>query len=144
MPNHIHLVGRPRESESLAKAVGQAHNKYSRYVNRTYDRTGHLWENRFYCCGLDEEHLREALCYVDRNPVAAKLINYAWRYSWSSAAYHVSPDKTDRLIDGQWWKTYFQPLSWKQRLMRAQDEDVIARIREYTMKGKMFGKPPKE
>ncbi len=37
-------------------------------------RTGHLWQNRFFACGLSAGHLCRALAYVDRNPVRAGLV----------------------------------------------------------------------
>jgi len=33
MPNHVHLVAVPRTAEGLARAVGEAHRRYTRRVN---------------------------------------------------------------------------------------------------------------
>jgi putative transposase len=88
MPNHIHLVATPAKAESLAQAVGRTHFLYTQYVNRFHGRSGHLWQNRFYSCPLDEKHFYQAMAYVERNPVKARLCRVAWRYPWSSAAWH--------------------------------------------------------
>ncbi len=48
MTNHIHLVGTPASEDSLAKAIGRTHFRYSQYVNRLHGRSGHLWQNRFF------------------------------------------------------------------------------------------------
>ena len=61
MTNHVHLLALPAGEESLAKAVGRTHFLYSQYINRFHKRSGHLWQNRFYSCVLDETHLWRAL-----------------------------------------------------------------------------------
>lgn len=48
MSNHIHLVGTPTREDSLAKAIGRTHFRYSQYINRMHRRSGHLWQNRFF------------------------------------------------------------------------------------------------
>src|SRR5690348_8402252 len=55
MTNHVHLLATPQEIDSCAtlmKSVGQL---YTQYVNRTYGRTGTLWEGRFKSCLVQRE-----------------------------------------------------------------------------------------
>ena len=33
MPNHVHLIAVPRSGEGLARALGEAHRRYTRSVN---------------------------------------------------------------------------------------------------------------
>ena len=68
------------------KALGQAHFRYTRYVNRLHGRSGHLWQNRFFSCPLGPSHLTRALLYVERNPVRAGMARNAWDYSWPPSA----------------------------------------------------------
>jgi len=88
MTNHIHLVAIPDNEHSLSNALRDAHGLYALYFNQKYDLTGHLWQGRFYACVLDEDHLWEAIRYVERNPVRAKIVEKAELYPWSSAAAH--------------------------------------------------------
>ena len=74
MTNHIHLIAVPVAETSLAKAVGGTHLRYARHVNRLHGRSGHLWQNRFFSCPLEERHYLAALRYVDRNPVRARMV----------------------------------------------------------------------
>ena len=85
MTNHMHLVGVPRKADSLAKAVGRTDWLYTRAINRLHKRSGHLWQNRFYSCALDDKHVVAAMRYVEENPVRAKLCRAPWAYEWSSA-----------------------------------------------------------
>ena len=89
MTNHVHLVALPAREESLAVLFRRVHGRYSQYFNTRSGRTGHLWQNRFFACALDPEHLWSALAYVDRNPVRAGMVERAAEYRWSSAAAHL-------------------------------------------------------
>ena len=95
MSNHVHLIAVPQREDSLAKAIGRTHFLYTQYLHRLHGRSGHLWQNRFYSCALDEAHCWAALCYTERNPVRARMVRKAWRYRWSSAAVHCG--STDSL-----------------------------------------------
>jgi hypothetical protein len=64
---------------------------------------GHLWQNRFYSCALDEAHLWAALRYVERNPIRAQLVTRPEEYFWSSAAAHVGLGAPPALLD---WEFY--------------------------------------
>jgi putative transposase len=90
MPNHVHLVLEPADETGLARAVAQAHQRYTRHVNSREGWTGFLWQGRFYSCAMDEAHALTAVRYAERNPVAARLVSRAQDWAWSSARYHVT------------------------------------------------------
>ena len=116
MPNHIHLVVVPERTDSLALAIGQAHNCYSRNFNKKYERRGHLWESRFHSVLLDAEHRINALLYVERNPVRAGLVENAWDYTWSGAAMHCGMKDTAGLIQVTALTHLYSTESWKELL----------------------------
>ena len=89
MDNHVHLIVVPKTSDSLAKAIGQTHLRYTRMVNSREGWTGYLWEGRFKSYVLDESHLYAAVRYVEQNPLKAGLVEKAEDYPWSSARAHV-------------------------------------------------------
>ena len=130
MPNHIHLVATPAKEESLAKAVGRTHFLYTQYVNRFHSRCGHLWQNRFYSCPLDEKHFYQALAYVERNPVKAKMCRLAWRYPWSSAAWHCGMTTETPVLLSRWTSS---PDDWQETLQQPDnDRDELIRLRTQT------------
>ncbi len=49
MTNHVHLVAVPRGEESLSVLLRRVHGRYAQYYNARWGRTGHLWQNRFFC-----------------------------------------------------------------------------------------------
>jgi putative transposase len=85
MTNHVHLLmsaGRGEAVGALMKALGQ---RYVQYVNRTYRRSGTLWEGRFRSCPTQEEtYLLVCQRYIELNPVRAGMVEHPAQYRWSS------------------------------------------------------------
>ena len=140
MTNHVHLIATPAGPDSLAKAVGRTHWLYTQYVNRLHGRCGHLWQNRFYSCGLDEEHFWSALIYVERNPVRARLAGRAWEYPWSSAAAHCGSKDASGLLHLPVWTKMLPPEgTWRDSLAQPTDEALAAKLRLWTHRGRPLG-----
>jgi len=62
MTNHVHLLvsaDRTEGAGALMKALGQ---RYVQYVNRTYRRSGTLWEGRFRSCLTQAETKNSGRC----------------------------------------------------------------------------------
>ena len=89
MPNHMHLIAVPEKEDSLARAIGEAHRRYTRRVNFREGWRGHLWQGRFGSCPMDPAHTLRAARYVELNPVRARLVQKPWHYQWSSCKAHV-------------------------------------------------------
>ncbi len=140
MTNHVHLIATPREADSLAKAVGRTHWLYTQHVNRLHGRSGHLWQNRFYSCALDDGHFWSAMVYVERNPVRARLVRRAWRYRWSSAAAHCDGKDAGGLLDLAAWAKLLPPDgNWRESLLQPTDEDLATKLRIWTHRGRPLG-----
>ncbi|MEJ2111214.1 MAG: transposase, partial [Acidobacteriota bacterium] len=99
MDNHVHLVAIPDEEDSLRRAVGEAHRRYTLGVNRRLEKKGYLFQGRPFSCPMDDDYFRRTLRYVERNPVRAKMVALAWEYVWSSARFHAGFATTDPLVD---------------------------------------------
>jgi putative transposase len=85
MTNHVHLLLSSSTTDGvgqLMKALGQ---RYVQYFNRSYRRSGTLWEGRFRSCLLqDETYLFSTMRYVELNPVRATMVDHPGEYRWSS------------------------------------------------------------
>lgn len=88
MTNHVHLLVRALERESLSRALREVEGGHALRVNRQRGWSGHLWASRFYSCPVVGEHLWAAVRYIERNPVRAGLTERAEEYPWASAAAH--------------------------------------------------------
>jgi len=85
MTNHVHLLVTPRMVHSVSRMMQAAGASYVRYVNKTQDRRGTLWEGRYRACVVgDDRHLLAACRYIDLNPVRAGIVRHPGEYRWSS------------------------------------------------------------
>jgi len=140
MNNHVHVLAIPARQDGLAWALGRTHNDYARWLNVRRRQTGHLWQNRFYSCPLDESHRWEALRYVELNPVRAGLVNHAADWHWSSAEAHLSGADPARLLDWTDWRADWSPQSWHGALSHSiHDAMLLERIRHATRTGRPAG-----
>jgi len=64
------------------KQLGQ---RYVQYVNRTYKRSGTLWEGRFRSSIIEQQdYLFICQRYIEMNPVRADMVSHPGEYPWSS------------------------------------------------------------
>jgi putative transposase len=130
MPNHVHLIAVPTTEDALRKAIGEAHRRYTRYINFLKGWRGYLWQGRFSSYPMDEAYLLTAARYIEFNPVRAGLVENPWDYQWSSASAHLS-GKDDNLVKvspllqiaGN-WKIFYRTIYQKRK------EIVCANMRE--------------
>jgi len=99
MTNHVHLIAIPAESDSLARAIGEAHRLYTRMINFRKKVRGYLFQGRFSSCPVQTgEYLYAAVSYVECNPVRAKIVLHPWDFPWSSAPFHAGVVDHDPLV----------------------------------------------
>ncbi len=84
MPNHIHLL-METEEVPLSRILHRLLLKYSLYFNKKYDRSGHLFQNRFKAKPCKQEnYLLRLLVYIHDNPRKAGLVSENFTYPYSS------------------------------------------------------------
>lgn len=136
MPNHVHLVAVPDNEQGLARAIGEAHRRYTVRVNQRENWRGYLWQGRFSSYPLDEQYLLAAVRYVELNPVRAGLAERPWQYCWSSAAAHVR-GRDDALVKVK--PMLSRVADWREYLNGEQDRNDMELIRCHTRNGRPLG-----
>ena len=85
MTNHVHLLITPDGNDGLAKMMKCLGQRYVQYINRTYCRSGTLWEGRFKSCiTREDEYVLSCYRYIELNPVRAHMVEHPGEYFWSS------------------------------------------------------------
>jgi putative transposase len=85
MTNHVHLLVTPQYKNSISKMMQCLGRNYVLYINRTYERTGTLWEGRFKAVLVDSEcYFFTVSRYIELNPVRANIVSSPTDYRWSS------------------------------------------------------------
>ena len=136
MTNHVHFIAVPKQEDSLARAFGEGHRRYTRMKNFAEGVRGYLFQGRFNSCVLDERHLLAATAYVELNPVRAGMAKRAWAYPWSSAAFHVGRRNTDPLVEDRTLRGLVE--NWMDFLSQA-TKDKDQEIRKMTRTGRPVG-----
>ena len=136
MPNHSHLIAVPSSAPGLARAVGEAHRRYTRRINFREKWRGYLWQGRFASFVMDEPYLLAAARYVEMNPVRAGLVARPGEWRWSSARAHLSGGD-DGLVK-------VAPLlalvsDWEQLLHSALGEEDLEELRRHGRTGRPLG-----
>jgi putative transposase len=87
MPDHVHLMVVPGPSAGLAKTMQYVKGRFARRLNARSSSQGNVWQPRYYERAIrDEASLRQAIEYIEENPVKAGLASAAALYAYSSAS----------------------------------------------------------
>ena len=85
MTNHVHLLLTPEAEDSAALLMKHLGQRYVQYINRSYQRSGTLWEGRYKSClAQDDTYVLICYRYIELNPVRAGMVDHPRRYPWSS------------------------------------------------------------
>lgn len=91
MTNHYHLVVEGVR-DLISHGMHRLNGVYAESFNAKYDRTGHLWGDRFALWQIrDDEHLQATCRYVLLNPVRAGLCQRVADWEWTWSKYGLEP-----------------------------------------------------
>jgi REP element-mobilizing transposase RayT len=85
---------------SISRFVQEIKQGFSRWYNKTYDRKGYLWGDRFKGVIVSKgEAQLTCSAYIDLNPVRANIVKRPEDYRWSSLGLRVrSPRQSDKFL----------------------------------------------
>lgn len=140
MENHVHLSVIPGSEQALAEGIGRMHRDFARWQNIQCNTCGHLWQNRFYSCPVEEDRIWGVLSYIELNPVRAGLVRKPWDWKWSSALAHVTGSDPLGILEMEFWRRHFSTAAWREYLEQvAADKVTAAQIRTATAAGRLLG-----
>ncbi len=94
MTNHVHLLVTPQTTDGIGVMMRRLGQRYVQYINRTYKRSGTLWEGRYKSCITSEEaYVLACYRYIELNPVAAGMVTHPADYPWSSYRANAQGDE---------------------------------------------------
>lgn len=89
MTNHVHILVTPMEDYGVSSLMQSLGKRYVQYINKTYKRTGTLWEGRYKASLIDSErYLFTCMRYIELNPVRAGMVELPSEYAWSSYGFN--------------------------------------------------------
>jgi len=135
MPNHVHLLLTPVETDGVSRLMQALGRRYVREFNLRHGRTGTLWEGRFRASVIESDrYLFACSRYIEMNPVRAGLVGDPAQYRWSSHSHHVGL-RQDPMIDEHplIWSLgntpYERQAAYRRLFERPASEGEIAQIR---------------
>ncbi|MBZ0167254.1 MAG: transposase [Candidatus Omnitrophica bacterium] len=99
MTNHVHLLVQVGDKASISQIMQSVTICHTRHHHTKYKQSGHLWQGRFRSPIVsDDEYLKNAMIYIEQNPVRAGMANRPEDYPWSSYLLNVRHEDS-KLID---------------------------------------------
>ncbi len=135
MPNHVHLIVVPHDTDALRRALAPVHRYYAGHIHMRQKRSGHFWQGRFGCVAMDESHLGAALRYVALNPVRARLCKRATDWPWSSVHAHLG--RKDGLTARDPVLSRYP--NFAELIKSGEDEDLSQKLRQADTIGRPLG-----
>ena len=133
MPNHWHLVLRPRGAHDLAKYLSWLSNTHvKRYRAHYKNSSGHLYQGRYKSFPVaTDAYLLTLLRYVEANAVRPALVSRVQDWPWTSAT-----SKPVSLLD-EW--PVDRPRNWMALLNEKQGQKQVAAIQRSIARDRPFG-----
>ncbi len=94
MPNHFHLIVYIVSDTEFHKVIKKTFISYSKAINQSLGRMGHLFEGRYkYKLIPENNYLLHLSRYIHLNPVRAGLVDKPEKWSYSSYLSYIKKQK---------------------------------------------------
>jgi len=85
MPNHLHLLFAPAQSDTLSGILREIKITASKRIHAARKTSGAFWQPRSFDRIIrTRDNFEKALLYIHLNPVEANLIDHPSKWRWSS------------------------------------------------------------
>jgi len=145
MKNHVHMALQVKD-KPLSKLMQNISQRYTYWVNKRYDRVGHLFQGRYKAILVDQDaYLKDLIRYIHLNPVRANIVTDPMDYHLSShAAYggHVKPPSWLTIDHGliQFGKTESAAHAAYLHFMgQTTEEELLEQLRHGSRDGRVLG-----
>jgi putative transposase len=145
MPNHVHLLLRPRAYGAISRMMQSVGRRYVKFVNAKHGRTGTLWEGRHKTSVVQtDQYLANCHAYIELNPVRAGIVTHAEQYAWSSAQHYLGLRQDPLLTECPAFRALASDLrgridAHRQRLGLGLAGDTLEHIRSASRAGLALG-----
>lgn len=123
MDNHVHIL--IKENEEIGTSIKRILVGYVGWHNNKYERTGHLFQNRFKSEPVEtDSYLITVLRYIHQNPIKAGLVKKIEDYTWSSYQHYIFGYYNENtFVDTQLIKDYFATVEEFIKYMNTENND---------------------
>ncbi|MEO8062798.1 MAG: transposase [Pseudomonadota bacterium] len=138
MPNHFHLVVRPKEDTDVPRWTQWLFTTHVRHYHEKYQTSGRLWQGRYKAFLVQDDHyLLTLLRYVERNAARAKLVSRAEDWNWGSLSWRSQRKPLLKLTPSP----MELPSSWIDYVNQPQTAAELESIRTSVNRQRPYGDP---
>ncbi|MHB1897415.1 MAG: transposase [Metallibacterium sp.] len=140
MDNHVHLLATPPAAGAIGRLMQRLGRQYVGQFNARHRRTGTLWEGRYKACMVDSaDYLLRCVCYIDLNPVRARMTDDPTGFPWSSCA-TLCGQRDDPLLTPHPTQHALGAEAYRAMLAEAINDEDLATIRLYLQQQRAYGR----
>lgn len=102
MPNHLHLLIRQRDKDSIKKFTQSIFTRYTMYFNKKYKRTGSLFQGAYRATNvINKDYLLDITRYIHKNPIklTKDLADYYSSYAHYLNQFNIPWIKNKEVLD---------------------------------------------
>jgi len=145
MPDHVHILATPGNTDSISRTTQSIGRNYVQYFNESYSGSGTLWEGRYRATVVEsKQYLLDCSRYIEMNPVRNGLVSKPADYRWSSYAQNAL-GKVDEMITAH--KQYQQlgdddksrVKAYRAMFKQKLSAEMVQQITDATLKGWVLG-----
>ena len=93
---------------NLSKIMGQLNGVYSRYFNKKYNYSGHLWHDRYRCWYITNNHyIPSIIRYIEQKPFKLTQLVSMGNYPYSTARYFLDTPIKEDWLSKSWMATHY-------------------------------------
>lgn len=137
IPNQVHLLVKSSQEELMARAIGEAHRRYTNHINARENWQGHLFQNRFFSYACDGQYGLRAIRFIETLPVTLKLTPQPEKYLWSSAKARIKVTPQASFV--KQYETFQSIENWQDFLSRPMDNNEMNQIQIHLQTGRPRG-----
>jgi REP element-mobilizing transposase RayT len=95
MPNHVHVLVQLDQQHPLPKVLHSWKSYVANQANKILGRSGPFWQREYFDRFIrNEDHYRNAVRYIEDNPVKAGLVMLPEDWRFSSARLRSAAEKS--------------------------------------------------
>ena len=140
LPDHYHLVLRPRIDGEMSRFMGWIGGTHTMRYHAHYDTSGlgHVYQQRYKSFPIqDDGHFLVVCRYVERNALRAGLVDRAVDWRWGSLWQWVQKPEPDPMLLSPW------PIArlpkWVERVNEPLTEQELGAVRLSARRGRPLG-----
>ena len=145
MKNHVHMALQVKD-KPLSKLMQNISQRYTYWVNKRYDRVGHLFQGRYMAILVDKDaYLKELIRYIHLNPVRANTVTDPIDYPLSSHAAYAGHVKPPFWLTIDWGLSQFGKTESAARaaylhfMGQTTEEELLKQLRHGSKEGRILG-----